>query len=167
MQENAKRMRRDAAVSPVVGTILMVAITVVLAATVYGFMTNVGQPPARPAGNVAMTGDGQLEPAAGGNNPQKTFVVAGGTPGLRWADVRLQLDGAGMSYVPTLRSAAAGDANAWCVLSAANACEASSAAAGPIDAGDRLVLEDPTLDGSKLLLIDPVANAIMLTQTVR
>ncbi|HWH07886.1 MAG TPA: hypothetical protein VNX21_01715, partial [Candidatus Thermoplasmatota archaeon] len=60
----------------------------------------------------------------------------------------------------------AGDANAWCVLAPAGGCEASSAAAGTVDAGDRFVLEDPTLDGSRLLVVDPAANQVIHTANV-
>lgn len=165
MQANRTRMR-DAAVSPVVATILMVAITVVLAATAYSWTSSLGTRGAGAPASVALVSDGSLAaPAA--HNPQKAYSVTATSPGLRWSNLALQLDGATATYVPALRSGGAPDLDAWCVLDGAGACEASAVAAGLVEAGDRVMLEDAGLANAKLRIVDPAANTVVYTLTVQ
>lgn len=166
MQAKRTPARRDDAVSPVIATILMVAITVVLAATVYVWMSGFSVDGEGAPKDVALTSDGALS-TSGGNNAQKTYTLVAATPGQRWSDIKLQLDGATMTYASALLSNAAPDANGYCVLTNAGACEASAAAAGTLDAGDRLVLEDATLDGSTLFVVDSASNSVVYALTVR
>ena len=55
MKANQKFLSRDQAVSPVIAVILMVAITVVLAATVYVWVSGFGAQSSTPAKSMALT----------------------------------------------------------------------------------------------------------------
>lgn len=72
----SQRLQHDShAVSPVIGVILMVAITVVLAAVVYVMVQNIGsQPEATPTVSLQTTDQGQ------------TFRVLSADTGLVWSD---------------------------------------------------------------------------------
>ncbi|HWH09402.1 MAG TPA: archaellin/type IV pilin N-terminal domain-containing protein, partial [Candidatus Thermoplasmatota archaeon] len=85
-------MRRDAAVSPVVGTILMVAITVVLAATVYVWVSGFGGSGSDPAKTISLSSGGAIKDC-GVDDKCKTYTIAGASPGLKYEDIKVVLNG--------------------------------------------------------------------------
>ena len=77
--------RRDHAVSPVIAVILMVAITVVLAATVYVWVSGFGQSGAQAkSASFSATSSGSAT----------SFTLVSASTGLRWNDVKITVDGA-------------------------------------------------------------------------
>src|SRR5438309_3953213 len=82
--------------SPVIAVILMVAITVVLAATVYVWVSGFGSNSSSPAKTIALTSNGataDCNGATAGTAECKDFVVASASPGLRWQDLTFTLNG--------------------------------------------------------------------------
>ena len=79
-------MKEDRAVSPVIAVILMVAITVVLAAVVYTWVSGFGQ------GNVAPRSMGLMSNGAtvDGN---ASFTVTSASPGLLWNELQFLVNG--------------------------------------------------------------------------
>lgn len=163
MKANRKFMRNDdEAVSPVIAVILMVAITVVLAATVYVWVSGFGSNSSTPAKSVAFTSDGAI------SADNKTYVIASASPGMKWSDLTYKLDGTALSYDDLEVGAAA--ANTFCPLSAAAACFDPATATGSdalVDAGDRIRFHDTAISGQKLLVLDSASNSIILTLTVQ
>lgn len=156
MKANRKFLRdEDEAVSPVIAVILMVAITVVLAATVYvwvsGFNTGGGA-----ARTMSLSSAGVLA------SDTKTYVVASVSPGLKWDEVDFSLDGTKLDYAnpPT----AAGEFE-YCVILEGADCNATEPAA-VINAGERIKVADTGLSGQTLRMIDASSNSIMGTLVV-
>lgn len=166
MKANRKFLKNDEeAVSPVIAVILMVAITVVLAATVYVWVSGFGASNSQPAKSIALTGDGALNTPAS-NNDQKTYMVASASPGLKWADLTVKLGGAPAAYADVVDLTA--NTDSWCVLNTAGTdCDASAAAANLVDAGDKIRIEDASLAGQQLLFLDAASNSIIYTLTVQ
>src|SRR5438552_19049464 len=93
MKANRKFLRSDDdAVSPVIAVILMVAITVVLAATVYVWVSGFGSQSGTPAKTISLTSNGALA------TNSKTYAVASATSGMKWSDISFTLNGAALSY---------------------------------------------------------------------
>lgn len=162
MKANRKFLNGDdEAVSPVIAVILMVAITVVLAATVYVWVSGFGSNSSAPAKSMALTSDGAI------NLDNKTYTVASATPGMKWTDVTFKLDGAPLAYDNLAADAAVADT--YCPLDSAAACFDPSTATGSallIDAGDRVRFHDTAITGQKLLVLDSSSNSIIVTLTI-
>ena len=173
MKANRKFLKNDEeAVSPVIAVILMVAITVVLAATVYVWVSGFGSSNSAPAKSIALTSDGALAEAistAGHQqNQAKNYSVASASPGLKWGDVKLSLDGETMTYTDASQNGGTQNTNAWCLLTSAGACVASADyAAKLVEAGARIRLEDASLSASKFLIVDPASNSQIYTLTIQ
>ena len=170
MKANRKFLNGDDAVSPVIAVILMVAITVVLAATVYVWVSGFGSNSSQPAKSIAFTSDGAITALTANHAPTKTYTVASASPGMKFGDLTLKLDGSTMTYNDASDDATTPtDSEDWCVLTSAGACIASgSYATELVDAGDRIRLEDAgSLSGSKFLVLDAGSNSIILTLTVQ
>jgi flagellin-like protein len=156
----------DDAVSPVIAVILMVAITVVLAATVYVWVSGFGAQSGTPAKSISLTSAGALSQDAS-NNYWKNYTVASATSGMKWTDVSITLNGATLSCSTT-----PGTATQFGVSqnNAAYACSSTSGPAAVIGAGDRLVLfgatAGGTLSGQTLRVLDANANSVILTISV-
>src|SRR5579885_2679050 len=89
MKANQKFMRGDdEAVSPVIAVILMVAITVVLAATVYVWVSGFGAQSGNPQKSISLTSAGAL------SNTWKNYTVASGTSGMKYSDIQVTVNGA-------------------------------------------------------------------------
>ena len=142
---------RDEGVSEAVGTILMIALVVVLAAVVYVW---VGPGSSAPA-----------PPPAMGMNPEsstptdRSFVIAEANGGLRWSQLSVRLDGAAVPYDGTLT-----DTPSYCVVTSGTTCVAT----GSFDpqtlvvGGQRVLIHDTSLSGKTLTLVSPDANAVLL-----
>jgi flagellin-like protein len=96
-----RRTDDDEAVSPVIAVILMVAITVVLAAVVYMWVSGFtgGQ---QQAGTMSLTMDSH---GAGYYN----LTVVSASPSLKWDDVRVTMDGTPATFTALTGSVNAGD----------------------------------------------------------
>ena len=184
MKANRKFLRGDEAVSPVIAVILMVAITVVLAATVYVWVSGFGSQSGTPAKSLSLTTNGSesCSQTAGADTPldnaddaytcTKRYVVASATNGMKYGDMSFTLNGAPYAF-----DAVAADAdNEWSVMRGTTAQTATSA----VQAGDVITLfsrdspalgvggtqADATQVGAQLRILDAQANSIILTLTV-
>lgn len=155
MKANRKFMKdADEAVSPVIAVILMVAITVVLAATVYVWVSGFGSQSGQPAKTMSLSSAGAL---SGTNN--KTYAVASATSGMKWTDVTFTLDGATLAYDTALTT------GEYCVATTGTACDAS-APTSVIQAGQQLTIFNTGLSGKTLRILDSQANSVILTLVV-
>src|SRR5438067_11447459 len=134
MKANQAFQRSDDAVSPVIAVILMVAITVVLAATVYVWVSGFGSQSGTPAKTISLSSAGALA-ADGAGNGWKNYTVASATSGMKWSDISFTLNGASLGCATTY--AASGSA----ISQGGGAVACGTGTAGPatvIGAGDRL-----------------------------
>jgi flagellin-like protein len=156
----------DEAVSPVIAVILMVAITVVLAATVYVWVSGFGTQSGSPAKSISLTSAGAL--VSGSPTGNKTYTVASGTSGMRWQDITLSDNGVTQTlYVPGSTTACPSVTPASLGPNKFIACDAGnevSAASNVINAGDLILVQANS--GDSLRVLDSQANAVMLTLTV-
>lgn len=147
----------EEAVSPVIAVILMVAITVVLAAVVYVWVSGFSVDSNGGARSLSVT----TQPTA---NSNATFIVTSASASLKWSEVQPQLAGTSLNYANL--SASPPGANRWCV-SYAGTCAPTQPGA-TVNAGDIIIVQNTgTLSGATFALIDTKANALMLQMTTR
>ena len=182
MKANQKFLRSDDAVSPVIAVILMVAITVVLAATVYvwvsGFGSNTNSSPAHTMSLVS-AGAITLDTTAT-DHWYKTYTVSSADPSLTYGDMKVTIGGTEFTFDGTNGCSedtlSATQANSWggCAGSTARASTAS------VGAGDTITLvcrenPDTTADAEDadcltdkdFLVLDVEANSVMVTLKIR
>ena len=140
-----------------IAVILMVAITVVLAATVYVWVSGFGSNSSTAAKSVSMTSAGPVA------SNTKSYVIAAAVSGMKWSDVALTLNGAPMTYDSALGSAAT-----YCVATAGSACVATGSwtPSTLVMAGQTIQVHDTALTGKTLRVLDSAANAVMMTLVV-
>jgi flagellin-like protein len=151
----------DEAVSPVIAVILMVAITVVLAATVYVWVQGYSGDKSRPNGAVALRNeDATTNPAP--NDYYKTFTITSSLPGIKYEQVAIEIS----------TEAIEADLGALCDPVAPGYWTACAGAARGADevisAGDTITLRlanDP--DGATVRIVDPTANVVLYTIIVQ
>jgi flagellin-like protein len=170
----AYRNSNDDAVSPVIAVILMVAITVVLAATVYVWVSGFGSSSSSAAKSLSLTSASSIstvndyKPAlATGYN--KTYTVASATAGMKWSDVSFTLNGASLSYHDFTTNATAIGAQQWCLIdSTGAACVTGSATpTSVVTAGQTIVIHDETsLSGQTFRVLDSQANSVITSLTI-
>ena len=164
MKANRKFLRGDEeAVSPVIAVILMVAITVVLAATVYVWVSGFGSQSNQPAKTMSMTSAAAIA-SSGSSDYWKNYTVASATPGMKYGDVKFTLDGADMTFDDDAAcNDLGGTASTW--ESCANS--AGRRATDVIAAGDIVSLHAASsLSGKTLRVLDSQANSVILTLVV-
>jgi flagellin-like protein len=192
MKANQKFRSRDDAVSPVIAVILMVAITVVLAATVYVWVSGFGSNSSQPAKSIAFTSGGTLQTAldlntgasdAATDDSYKVYIVSAASPGLKYSDLVYTLNGVtathsngdcdnvagGGEIDDLLNSATAGTVN-WLACGAAlggNNVAAKSTDA-LVTAGDHIYImfEGSSMAGQTFRVLDSAANSIIMTLVV-
>ena len=179
MKANQFLRHDDDAVSPVIAVILMVAITVVLAATVYVWVSGFGSGTnSSPAHTMSMTSAGPLAFGNSGTNPEdhitKTYTVSSADPTLTYGDIKLVVGGT--EYAFTAQCTAGGLNNAQWSACAGGSPRASTAG---VTAGDTITIRcDETTDNDAqdatscladkdLLILDIEANSVMVTLKVR
>jgi flagellin-like protein len=147
----------DEAVSPVIAVILMVAITVVLAATVYVWVSGFGASSSQAQRSVSLTSAGPL------SNGWKNFTVASASQSIKYSEIALSVNGqawpldAGASCaMPTLAAGKYGVCQGGTALTTATAI---------VKAGD-VVMLGGVAAGQQLRLVDANANSVMLTLTI-
>lgn len=156
-RKSLKVTAEDEAVSPVIAVILMVAITVVLAAVVYVWVSGFSVDSNGGARSISVT----TQPTANNN---ATFIVTSASASLRWSEVQATLGGSTLQYA-NLTASAAG-ANRWCI--SYNGICAATQPTGTVNAGDIIIVQNTgTLSGASFALIDTKANALMLQLTTR
>ncbi len=151
--------RRDDAVSPVIAVILMVAITVVLAATVYVWVSGFGAQSSAPQKSISLTSAGALA------SSNKTYTIASAGSGIKWSDLRITVNGVQQTQYLTAGACANPPGSAGPAAFAA--CTGGSyvtSASTVIGAGDLLHVEANS--GDTLRILDSQANAVILTLTV-
>lgn len=145
----------DDGVSPVIGVILMVAVTVVLAAGVYVWISSQdARASGGPAALSVMADGGGASPGPGNHYRNLTLVAA--TPGLTYGQLVLTLDG--VSLQAQLGACEPAATEAWTACAGGAARSASSVLA----AGDTLTLRlsSPPV-GATLRFIDPTSNSVV------
>lgn len=171
MSESLRRsyqraLRRDDAVSPVIAVILMVAITVVLAATVYVWVSGFGAQSGSPAKLLSLSSAGVLHTTGNTTgDTSKNYTIASATSGMKYSDLAITLDGATMDC----KNDWVGAANNWRVRTAGS--YASCASAGPssvVQAGDTIELyhDGGSLSGKTLRIVHGEANAVILSLVI-
>jgi flagellin-like protein len=141
--------QNDEAVSPVIGVILMVAITVVLAAVVFVLVSNLGKG-SESAPSFSLTRD---------DNSDRLTVAQADSSG-DWNRLAIKTSQAGVEVVLNA------DSPATCTAGGANSCNALVAntnaeitdAANPMTAGEFLELCDASTQQVTVTIIDGVAN---------
>lgn len=161
MKANRKFLNDEEAVSPVIAVILMVAITVVLAATVYVWVSGFGNQSGSTTKTMSLS---TLDSLAGGNQ-WKNYTVASASTGLKYSDIKLIVDGDELAFTNGGTDDPDGLDNAkWWVKRDAG-YQASTAI---VKAGDIVIIKsnDVDMDAKKLTLTDSASNSVMLTLTV-
>ena len=189
MKANQFLRNDDDAVSPVIAVILMVAITVVLAATVYVWVSGFGSGTnGSPAHTMSMTSAGAIVAAdnevdtapAASDTWTKTYTVSSADPTLTYGDIKLTIGGTLYTHYTaacTIPHVADADASQW------SACSGSTprTASDGVLAGDTITIrchDDDTaptdatdavncLSDKDLLILDVEANSVMITLKVR
>jgi archaeal type IV pilus assembly protein PilA len=132
MKANQKFLKGDdEAVSPVIAVILMVAITVVLAATVYVWVSGFSGGQGSAAKSMALSSGGAIA------SNLKTYTVSSATQGMKWSDLKFTLDGTDLTYDGT------DPANAnfeFYVKDGAATVAGTSIPSTTVDAGDSIVI---------------------------
>lgn len=172
MKANRKFLNNDdEAVSPVIAVILMVAITVVLAATVYVWVSGFGSNSSQPAKTLALTSNGAIadcgtDGVTAGAYECKSYVVASASPGLRWQDLTFTIDGADQTIAAENCDATVEpeDPNTYSGCDGDGTAEATGAV---IQAGNLVEFHGAasSLSGGTLRVLDSASNSIILTLT--
>lgn len=138
----------EEAVSPVIAVILMVAITVVLAAVVYVWVSgfNGGQ---TIAGSISLQNEFS-------NSTEAKLTVTSASPSLSWTNLQLTLDGVIQNRSTTTFT------EGYCIL-VNEECSGTT----QIQAGQTIWIKGTSLSGKKLFLIDSDANSIIATYQLR
>lgn len=158
MKANRKFVETDEAVSPVIAVILMVAITVVLAATVFVLVSDIGSQTGKTAPAFALTQD----------ETNDRLVLSSAASGADWNRLELTSDaiptgGYVRCAVNAQAVSTATPATALCAVDAANAFEDITASTDPMTAGEFLDFCASTAmtTPAKITLRDLNANQIM------
>ena len=141
-----KLMKNDRAVSPVIAVILMVAITVVLAATVYVWVSGFSGGQGAAAKTISLASNGVED-----SSFERTFTVASATSGMKWQDVTFTVDGTALTFVTTAPTD--GQIRAG-----------GEAADATVNAGDQITIDlAASGQGATLRVLDSQANSVIYT----
>ena len=147
MKANQKFREQDDAVSPVIAVILMVAITVVLAATVYVWVSGFSS-----GGQAAQSIS--LQSAKRGSLIEYTVTAA--SPGLSWNELKFSVAGISTAFQIVTSD---GDASTHGTTPTFQPASTST-----IDAGDQIYIlngDTSALSGVELTILDLNANSVM------
>ncbi|GEM_PF-2865288 len=142
----------DGAVSEALGTVLMIAVVIALAAVVY-LWVGVGDHAAPPP---AMS----LSPDEGATPTDRSFTLTALSTPLHWSDVSVRLDGAALGYDSALATP-----DTFCVVADGSGCIPTGSwapATTRVAPGSHLVIHSSSLAGKTLLVSAPDANAAIL-----
>jgi FlaG/FlaF family flagellin (archaellin) len=147
------RAHGDDGVSEAIGTILLVALVVALAAAVYVYV-GTGSNQQAPPPAMSLAGD------SGATSTDRSFTVSAVSSPVHWSDVAIHLDGATLTYDSSLSSA-----RTFCVAASGAACVPTLSWAPQstvVVAGSRLLIHDTSLAGKTFLVTVPDQNAAIL-----
>ena len=181
MKANRKFLHGDdEAVSPVIAVILMVAITVVLAATVYVWVSGFGSSSnSSPAHTMSLVSAGAITGADDTGDTTndywyKTYTVSSADPSLTYGDIKVTVGGTEHTFATTAGLCGTGaDALDAATASAWLACGGTSErlATSTVTAGDKFILichlATNCLADKDFLILDTEANSVMVTLKVR
>lgn len=150
------RTRNDNAVSPVIAVILMVAITVVMAAAVYVWVTGFTGDNNTPAGTLALT---QTQPMTTDDATAAVRCTAGASWCANWTVTSANIPADRLSMTDATNSVG----TITCLVNGA------APTSTPLNAGDRLSCYGSTdpAPGDHMQIADTSANSIILTTTIR
>jgi flagellin-like protein len=145
-------VRRDDGVSETLGTVLMIAMVVVMAGTVYWF--------------VGRSDDKGHAPTAIGLNPAsktattRTFTITTTSQPVKWGELALKLSGKAMEYDDSLVLPAT-----YCVIVTGSSCMQANAwdPDRVVTAGQQIVVHDNQIATKTLLIIFPEENSAVLS----
>jgi archaeal type IV pilus assembly protein PilA len=133
MMKKIWKMRKDkSAVSPVIATILMVAITVVLAAVLYVMVMGFG-------GNTNNTPTGSFTSVTGANT-NKIISIGVVSPTTKWSDVKISLQAGTNGPVVSSAITAPTTTNVTITLSGYSIAGTNLASNGNVNSGDTLTV---------------------------
>lgn len=135
MKANKKFVNEEEAVSAVIGVILMVAITVAIAATVYVYVGSMATQPGAKAPTIQFSVDEDLD----------RLVVTTTDSNVKWTDLSIRMTAAGRALVNGDVAAATGDACAANTLTAITAPATDVAASDFIDIECTAATDDVTI----------------------
>ena len=165
MKANRKAIRADdEAVSPVIAVILMVAITVVLAATVYVWVSGFGAQSTSPAKTLALNSAAAYTTST----DTKDYTVSSSTPGLKYKDLTFTLNGVTVTCPGASAPTGGAGAPQYGVSKNGGAgwvdCTNSATI---IAAGDLIRLDaNAAFTGQTLRVLDTQANSVIFTLVV-
>lgn len=160
---NRGRQETERAEGSVLGVILMIALCIALAATVYVWLSGSSSQEGTPQRTFGVTSNSTL--AAGSPTGNKTYTIAGSTPGLRWNEVRITING--VPQTQYLGAGACADPPASAGPRVFLACSGTAivtSASDLIQAGGFLRVEANA--GDTLRVVDTSANAVVLVVTI-
>lgn len=149
-----KRGEDDRAASPVIGVILMVGTTVILAATVYAWAGAYSHVPDQAVKVLALSPADHADPAV------RAYTVAAVMPGLRYEDLNLSLDGVILNMTRAAGCPAPDDAAHFTACGDAETLRPRDA----VQAGDVLLLR--ASPGQTLRVMDSAAGVVVLSVDV-
>lgn len=155
MGHSRPRRGDDAGVSDTLGVVLMVAVSVAMAAGMYVWAFGFGTPGSAPAA-LGLTSSSGISQAG-----TKTFTVSSAQSDVLWNDLLLKVDGEPLSYDDALAGG-----RKFCVATAGTACVPAAtwhAAATPVRAGQTLYVHDSDLVGRSLQLVDAGAGVLVVS----
>lgn len=150
MKANRKFRNEDDAVSPVIAVILMVAITVVLAATVYVWVSGFGSQSSQPASALALT------KTHSGN--VLIYTVSSASSGLRWNDLTFTVAGLSSAYQIVTSDGDVSARSATATL--------TPSATSVVSAGDAIYIVNGVASAQSsttLTVLDTQANSVVVT----
>lgn len=153
MKANQAFKNDNEAVSPVIATILMVAITVVLAATVYVWVGGFSANQQHSAPTISLASDGPIADGV------KSYTVSAATFGLKWNDLRVTIDGVEQTIDETAACPAAASTK-FVVCHGAT----TEAAADTINGGDTLKIN--AAPHQTLRILDVASNSVIMTLNI-
>lgn len=157
MKANRKFLREESAVSPVIAVILMVAITVVLSATVYVWVSGFGKG-GEETRTMALSGNGVADAGIA------TLTVTSVTNGFAWKDIRFLVDGAIVSMpagISTTDACAAPAAADQLVVCSDGTLVVKSEFA---EAGQQVQVQGAR--GGTIQIVDLQANSVVFETTI-
>jgi len=155
MKANRKFIKGEEAVSAVIGVILMVAITVAIAATVYVYVSGMLPAGSSSVPSIAIV---QLEAAGAGN---VTFVIDSASNDAKWSDLKIYVNNTQFAGPIAWPGGAATDNTAY-----------YTGAGTPIKANDRLVCfstvdaDGNCVSGNDFVIVHVASNSRLVTKTI-
>ena len=158
MKANRKFIEGEEAVSAVIGVILMVAITVAIAATVYVYVSGMLGSPTTKTPNITFIPHPEDD----------TFEVNSADPGISWGDIKIKADKSEvwLKYGSTENATAVTTTST--PMYAASSAIFTSALTGEVTAGDEFEIIGPSsLDGDvEFTFMYEPTNTVITTVTV-